>query len=571
MVGSSIRILTAWLCCATLAISVSACTRSAKLQVGDEARRLNESATREQLPENNNATKASAGNFARRETITIHQSIALVVAAEHQRRSRAIERRLKNAALGKVPYENLQLVAKRWSELGGGASASVGQNPHKQRIENLWWITNLALAYTRVNDKSKNIEKVAAEALLLEAVAEFWARLNAQRFSPIINQTRRALQESLKLTNLSPRERRSLRLLERQLFKKTSQIASKKIARGGGSKSLRNKARGATLLPPPEILSVTYTPELFDRIVTSKIPIVRLGAKRSDRKIPRLTSLLETLNTMPYLGIFAVQPSDVRPFYGKADEDLLMKITEDVAWSLIDLQYRKKNLDKQNYSQSKNVLVGATRMLAARIAVGAYDAALQQFSDALWRFQRQEKILLQTKLANKDDPRSRDFLQTYSIHLISAIDASQAYAESLNWSIRLAFLSQYLKAPEVRQAKNSEQIIRNAEKIEARLRQTPGLIHTRLEGSNPRLVFGLPANRRQALDQIIEAGVAIQANKRRAKTNAYGTLPAMIQPDGSGENLGENLFEQGSSIYPQLPRPSQEKNSPKLRIPQRLQ
>ena len=556
-------------------MSVSACTRGAKLQVGEEARRLNESAAREQLPDNN-ASKGSYGsNFARRSTITIHQSIALVIAAEHKRRSRAIKRRLKNRALGKVPYENLPLVAKRWSELGGGAggalsantSVTVSQSSHKQRIENLWWITNLALAYTRVNDKSKNIEKIAAEALLLEAVGEFWARLNAQRFSPIINQTRRALQESLKLTNLSPRERRSLRLLERQLFKKTSQIASKKIARGGGTKSLSNKARGATLLPPPEILSVTYTPELFDRIITSKIPIVRLGAKRSDRKIPRITSLLEALNTMPYLGVFAVQPSDVRPFYGKADGDLLIKITEDVAWSLIDLQYRKKNLDKQNYSQSKNVLVGALRMLAARIAVSAYDAALQQFSDALWRFQQQEKILLQTKLANKDDPRSRDFLQTYSVHLISAIDASQAYAESLNWSLRLAFLSQYLKAPEARQAKNSEQIIRNADKIEARLRQTPGLIHTRLEGSNARLVFGLPANRRQALDQIIEAGIAIQANKLRAKKNAYSTLPTMIQPDGSQEDL----FEQGASIYPQLPRPSQEKSTPKLIIPQRLQ
>ncbi len=556
------------LCCVALAISVAACTRKTKLEVGEEARRLNESTTRKQLAGYSNNTKQnSRSNLALHKSITIHQSIALVVAAGHKRRSRIIKRLLKNGALGKVPYEGLPLEAKRWSTLGGGSVAG-GQSAQRQRIENVWWATNLALAYTRVNDNGRANEKIAAEALLLEAVAEFWARLNVQRFSKVINKTRLALRDSIKLSNITKREKQNLRLLERRLFKKAGQIAQ-----NGSSRIAKSKVRGATLLPPPEILSITYTPALFDRIATSKIPPVRLGAKRSDRSIPPITSLLETLNTMPYLGIFAVQPSNVRPFYTQAEENLLIKTSEDVAWSLIDLRYRKKNIDKQNYTQSKNILVGAMRMLAARIAINAYDVALQKFSDALWRFQQQEKVLLLTKLANAEDQRSHDFLQTYSLHLISAIEASQAYAESLTWSLRLAFLSEYLKAPDTRRAKNSEQVTRNAEKIEARLRQTPGLIHTQLEGSNTRLVYGLPPNRRQALDQIIEAAIAIQANKLRTKTNSAkinpaSPLPAMILPDS---RQGENLFEHKSSLYPQLPRPSQEKNSPNLKIPPRLQ
>ncbi len=561
--GSSIRILTTWLCYIALAISTSACTRNAKLDVGEEARRLNESASRKQLAGYSNNAKGNSGsNLALHKSITIHESIAIIVAAEHKRRSKIVKKLLKDGALGKMSYESLPVEAKRWSTIGGGITAG-GQSAQRQRMVNAWWATNLALAYTRVNDDARAIEKITREALLLEAVAGFWAGLNAQRFSTVINKTRRALQDRLKLGNLTKGERRNLRMLERRLFRKSKEIASNR-----GVRIAKSKSRGAILLPPPEILSITYTPALFDRIATSKIPPVKIGAKRSDRTIPRITSLLETLKTMPYLGIFAVQPSDVRPFYTQAEENLLIKITEDAAWGLIDLRYRKKNIDKQNYTQSKNILVGAIRMLGARIAITAYDRALQQFSDALWRFQQQEKLLLNTKLASAEDPRASEFLQTYSIHLISAIEASQAYAESLNWSIRLAFLSGYLKAPEAHKAKNGQQIAQNAERIEARLRQTPGLIHTRIDGNNARIAYGLPAQRRQAIDQIIEAGVAIKANKNNTKTNPYNTLPAMIFPDRSQK---ENLFEQGASIYPQLPRPSQEKESPDLKIPQRLQ
>ena len=262
---------------------------------------------------------------------------------------------------------------------------------------------------------------------------------------------------------------------------------------------------------------------------------------------------------MPYLGLFAVPPREVRAFNNLAEEHLLLKVSYASAWSLIDLRYRRnvqkaQSLNAQTHRQSRRLLSAVARMLSARLALLSYDRALLNFADALWRFQIQEQALLRSKPASAEDPRGQVFLQIYSRHLLSAVRASEFYAESLLWSLRLAFANDYLQAPRARKSKTLEQVSRNADRIEARLRQTPGLLATPLEGSNTKLIFGLPPHRRQTLERVIAARLTIAANARSrsgaVSSPLYSPQPSMLGPDP--QTPSRQLFERGSSVYRRL-------------------
>ncbi len=576
MSGKAMKILGVCLYCGTLVINTSACARSEGLEVGQEARRLKDSIAREQ----NSGTRKgmSSQGIAKTsintsEPVTIYESIALVTASGYKKRSKSIRKLLHNNALGKIPYEKLAIEAERWSKTAGGFTMEE-QDKQKQNLEDVWWVANLALAYTIANQSPSAVKALAREQLFLESIEGFWARLNAQRFLPIINVARQTLQNEIKNGSLTKSEKQNLLTLERELFRHNSRI----IRINTTSKHnkidalIKNKNRGVTLLPPPEILSITYTPALFDRVFTSAMPPIKVGAKRKERSLPPAKSLHDAIKAMPFLGIFAVPPSDVRIKYPPSEENLVIKITYAVAWSLIDLQYRKSNLAKQNYTQSRRLLVSTLKMLISRLALVAYDRALQKFSDKLWEFQQQERMLLRTKLSSDKDPQAQEFLKTYSLNLISALEASESYAQSITWSLRLALLSGYLQVPEIHKISRPSHLASSADKVEASLRQTPGLLHAQTEKYSTRLVYGLPTQRQQALERITEARIAMQENaKANAKLNLipsattalHAILPTTKMPH-------KNLFEQGSHPYRQLPN-SLKKETLRLKQPTWLQ
>ncbi len=482
-----------------------------------------------------------------------------------------------------MPYEILAQEAQRWSNISGAAVSGANSqqsNAEQHRRENAWLALDLAQAYSRINENKAAAAKVAAEQLLLEAVAGFWAQLNTQRFSPAIETTRRSLSNTLRQQGLNEQDRRNLILLDRQLFQSGSRISARTqaFARGAGASLQRSKVyrsiQQSSLLPPPELLSITYTPALTDRVIAASVPRIRLGAKRSDRVLPPIASLGDALQTMPSLGLFAVPPREVRAFHNLADERLLLKVSYASAWGLIDLRYRRHSLDAQSYRQSRRLLLAVTRMLSARLALLAYDRALDNFADALWQFQHQERALLQSKPSRADDPRGLVFLQTYSRHLLSAVRASEFYAESLLWSLRLAFANGYLQAPRAPKIKTLQHLSRHADRIEARLRQTPGLLATPLEGFDTKLIFGLPPHRRQALERTIAARLAIAENARVRKGAAsplYSPQPSMLGPAPQAAP-SRQLFEQGSSVYRRLqPAAPPQTTLPRLQKPSWLE
>ena len=584
MLQKSTRIVS--LCAAAL-LALGGCQGGNKLALGEEARRLNASLTRLE-PSSNIVEQGSRQGVAR--TRTLYDSAAVILAAGERRRSKLLVKRLSKGALGKLPYETLAQEAQRWSHISGAAALGKGNsksNEQTNRRENAWLALDLAQAYSRINEKKNAVTEVAAEQLLLEAVAGFWAQLNTQRFAPAISATRRSLYEALQQDDLNEKQRRELTNLEHRLFQNGVQLSARSAAFGRGAgawiqrSKVYRKTKTSTLLPPPELLSITYTPKLTDRVIAASIPPIRLGAKRNDRVLSQISSLAEALQTMPYLGLFAVPPREVRAFNNLAEEHLLLKISYASAWSLIDLRYRRSTMDAQTYRQSRLLLSAVTRMMSARLALSAYDHALHNFADALWQFQRQERALSRSKPSSAEDPRGLVFLQIYSRHLLSAIQASESYAESLLWSLRLAFANGYLEAPRAHKVKTLQQVSRYADRIEARLRQTPGLLATPLEGNNTRLIFGLPPHRRQLLERVIEARLAIAANARAQKGAAssplYSPKPSMLGTESSPNQRSpitppSQLFEQGSSVYRRL-QPSQQPQDtlPRLKKPSWLE
>ena len=579
MLQKSTRIVS--LCAAAL-LALGGCQGGNKLALGEEARRLHASLTRLE------PSSKTGGARVR----TLYDSAAVILAAGERKRSKLLVKRLGKGALGKLPYETLAQEAQRWSHISGAAALGKGNgngkgNEQTNRRENAWLALDLAQAYSRINEKKNAVTEVAAEQLLLESIAGFWAQLNTQRFAPAINATRRSLYEALQQDDLNDKERRELTTLEHRLFQNSARLSARSAAfgRGAGAWLLRSKVyrktKTSTLLPPPELLSITYTPELTDRVIAASIPPIRLGAKRSDRVLSQISSLAEALETMPYLGLFAVPPREVRAFNNLADEHLLLKVSYASAWSLIDLRYRRPTIDAQTYRQSRLLLSAVTRMLSARLALSSYDRALRNFADALWQFQRQERALSRSKPSSADDPRGLVFLQIYSRHLLSAIQASESYAESLLWSLRLAFANGYLEAPRAHKVKTLEHVSRNADRIEARLRQTPGLLATPLEGNNTRLIFGLPPHRRQLLERAIEARLAIEANARAQKGAAssplYSPKPSMLGTESTPNQRSQHtppsqLFEQGSSVYRRLQPSLQPQDTlPRLQKPSWLE
>ena len=544
-----------------LAVSMTSCKGGQNLSLGEEARRLNASLTRFEL-ESNATEQGNKLGVARPRTL--YNSAAMVLAQGERKRRKQLRKILNKGALGHLPYETLAQEAQRWSNISG--AAIIGSDEQQNRRENAWLALDLAQAYSRINEKKGAAAEVAAEQLLLESVAGFWSQLNAQRFTPAIDATRRDLQAALKLTILDDKKRRDLTILERRLFQSYMRLSARAAAFGRSAGAFLNRSnvyrslQASTLLPPPELLSITYTPTLTDRVIAASIPPIRLGAKRNDRVLPRVDSLSEALKTMPYLGLFAIPPREVRAFDNVADERLLLKVSYASAWSLIDLRYRRDSMDAHIYRQSRLLLSAVARMLSARLALLSYDRALHNFADALWQFQHQEQALLHNKPSRANDPRGRAFLQIYSRHLLSAVRASEFYAESLLWSLRLAFANDYLQAPRATKIKTLEQLSRSADRIEARLRQTPGLLATPLEGRNTRLVFGLPPHRRQALERAIGARLAIEANaraKKGAASSLYTPKPSMLAPQiapsqQSQQSLSQPLFEQNSSVYRRL-------------------
>ncbi len=581
MLKKSTRIVP--LCSIALLLVLGGCQSGNNLSLGEEARRLNASLARAE-PTSQQASQQSSARPR-----TLYDQAAVILATGERKRRKSLVKNLHKGKLGKLPYETLAQEAQRWGNFSGAAvgGAILSQdNQQQNRRENAWLALDLAQAYSRINEKKSTATKVAAEQLLLESVSGFWAQLNTQRFTPAIEATRRSLRNALKRSGVSDKERRNLTTLERQLFQSSVQLSARTAAftRGAGAYLPRAKVyrrlQGGTLLPPPELLSITYTPALTDRVIAASIPQLRLGAKRSDRLLPRIASLSEALETMPYLGLFAVPPREVRAFNNLAEERLLLKLSYAAAWGLIDLRYRRNTIEAQTYRQSRRLLLAVTRMLSARLALLSYDGALQNFADALWRFQRQERALLHSKPSSEDDPRGLDFLQIYSHHLLSAVRASESYAESLLWSLRLAFANGYLQAPEAHKVKTLEQVSLNADRIEARLRQTPGLLATPLEGDNTRLIFGLPAHRRQALERAIAARLAIESNARIKESSTssplYAPQPSMLGPSSAPRQLTpqtpKKLFEQGGSVYRRLqPSAPPERALPRLQKPSWLE
>ena len=598
MLGKSTRIV--YLCVAAL-LALGGCKGGGNLSLGEEARRLNAALARSE-PSAKAIEQGSLQGLARPRTL--YDSAAVILATGTRKRSQTIRKILSKGALGKLPYETLTHEAQRWSSVSGaavggatlrratlgratlGRATLTGDSGQQYRRENAWLALDLAQAYSRINENKNAAREIAAEQLLLESVAGFWAQLNAQRFNPAIEATRRSLRNALKQSNPNDKERRDLILLERQLFHNSMQLSARTNAFGRNAGALLQRSKvyrsmqASSLLPPPELLSITYTPELTDRVIAASIPPIRLGAKRSDRLLPRVESLAEALETMPYLGLFAVPPREVRAFNNLAEEHLLLKVSYASAWGLIDLRYRRNTVEAQTYRQSRLLLSAVTRMLSARIALLSYDHALLNFADALWQFQRQERALLRSKPSRADDPRGLVFLQTYSRHLLSAIRASEFYAESLLWSLRLAFANGYLQAPEVHKVKTLDHLSRNADRIEARLRQTPGLLATPLEGDNTRLIFGLPPHRRQALERAIEAHLAIKANARSregAASPLYSPQPSMLGPSRAPNQRApltpsQQLFEESASVYRRLqPSATPQNILPRLQKPSWLE
>ncbi len=595
MLKKSTRIVP--LCGIALLLVLGGCQSGKSLSLGEEARRLNASLTRSEPASQSVAPSSQLGSQRTARPRTLYDQIAVILATGERKRRKSLVKNLRKGKLGKLPYETMAQEAQRWGNLSGAAIGGAILNPdnnqnnnpdnqQQNRRENAWLALDLAQAYSRINEKKSTATKVASEQLLLESVSGFWAQLNTQRFTPAIDASRRSLRNALKRSDVSDKERRDLATLERQLFQSSVRLSARTAAfgRSAGASLPRAKVyrrlQGGTLLPPPELLSITYTPALTDRVIAASIPAIRLGAKRSDRVLPRIASLSGALETMPYLGLFTVPPREVRAFNNLAEERLLLKLSYAAAWGLIDLRYRRNSIEAQTYRQSRNLLLAVTRMLSARLALLSYDGALQNFADALWRFQRQERALLHNKPSGENDPRGLVFLQIYSHHLLSAVRASESYAESLLWSLRLALANGYLQAPEVHKVRTLEQVSRNADRIEARLRQTPGLLATPLEGDNTRLIFGLPAHRRQALERVIGARLAIEENarlkERASSSTLYMPMPSMLGPSRARRQLTpqtpKQIFEKGGSVFRRLqPSAPPESMLPRLQKPSWLE